>query len=352
MTRPQDSDHSGERALAELAAELAEQRRALAALEREPALLAGDPGPALARLAEAAARRLRVDRAGVWRLRRPVGDDARAERIAPPGPTITPAPSLLAALARADALAITDTRRDPRLGALLAAAAPHAVAAVLLAPAILGGAPAGFVCFEHDGGPRRWRPRDALLAGLVADAAARLLAAADEAHLRELATRDALTGLHNRRSLAEVGLAEIERARRHGARLSAAMIDIDHFKRINDTRGHAAGDAVLRAVAACLRAGLRASDICGRWGGEEFVVLLPETDSSAALRVLERTRERIVATPFSAGEGEPERVSISAGVAEWSAGESLDALIDRADRACYAAKRAGRDRTALAAPSP
>jgi diguanylate cyclase (GGDEF)-like protein/PAS domain S-box-containing protein len=171
-----------------------------------------------------------------------------------------------------------------------------------------------------------------------------------EAQLRDLATRDVLTGIHNRRALIELGIAELDRARRYGRPMAAAMIDVDHFKRVNDAYGHAAGDEVLRSIVRTTTDLLRASDAMGRWGGEEFVVLLPETSIEAARGVLERVRAQIEHKPRQAGTLELP-VTISIGIAEWTGIESLPALVERADRACYAAKHAGRNRVELAVPA-
>jgi diguanylate cyclase (GGDEF)-like protein/PAS domain S-box-containing protein len=171
-----------------------------------------------------------------------------------------------------------------------------------------------------------------------------------EAQLRDLATRDVLTGIHNRRSLIEIGIQELDRARRYGRPLTAAMIDVDHFKRVNDAHGHAIGDEVLRSIVRATTDLLRGSDAMGRWGGEEFVVILPETDLRAAQRVLERIRSTIAQRPREAGDLKL-HVTISIGIAEWTGIESLPALVERADRACYAAKHAGRDRVELALPA-
>ncbi len=170
-----------------------------------------------------------------------------------------------------------------------------------------------------------------------------------ELQLRELATHDVLTGIHNRRSLSEAGARELDRARRYHRPFSAAMIDIDLFKRVNDAHGHAVGDEILRGVVRVAGDLLRGSDLIGRWGGEEFVVLLPETDINAASRVLERVRVALAEKPQRSGELEIP-VTISIGVAEWTGIESLASLVERADTACYAAKHAGRNRIELALP--
>jgi diguanylate cyclase (GGDEF)-like protein len=164
--------------------------------------------------------------------------------------------------------------------------------------------------------------------------------------LERLARIDPLTAMLNRRAFMTAGTAETERSRRHTRPLSVLAADIDHFKMVNDRFGHAAGDEVLRSVAARFRDSLRASDIPARLGGEEFAALLPETSLAAAEEVAERLRHDIAATGFCFAEAS-HRVTISIGVAELSpADTSLDSLLSRADAALYDAKHAGRDRVA------
>jgi diguanylate cyclase (GGDEF)-like protein len=165
--------------------------------------------------------------------------------------------------------------------------------------------------------------------------------------LREQALRDPLTGLYNRRALAERFAQESAHQRATGQPLALAVLDIDHFKQVNDTHGHAAGDQVLCGLARELREALRASDTVFRTGGEEFALLLPGADAESALRRVEALRERVAAADL----GLPEhRVSFSAGVAAVGPGlEMLDALLKAADRALYAAKAGGRNRSVLAA---
>lgn len=164
------------------------------------------------------------------------------------------------------------------------------------------------------------------------------------AELLRLSTTDALTGLCNRRSLLERAEQEISRAQRHGAPLSMLVLDMDHFKEINDRQGHAEGDRVLVRLADCLRGELRASDPAGRLGGEEFAVVLPDSPLDGALQVAERIR-RCVETPR---EARPPCATVSIGVAELLPGESLDDLLRRADRALYEAKATGRNRIVAA----
>jgi diguanylate cyclase (GGDEF)-like protein len=165
------------------------------------------------------------------------------------------------------------------------------------------------------------------------------------ADLEDLAYGDELTELPNRRGATRQIEVLLSRARRHGHQLAFLLIDADRFKGINDEHGHAVGDVVLRELAARLRERVRREDVVGRWGGEEFVVALPETTPDGAAAVAESLRAGVSGTPIGAG-GTELRVTISIGVAAWT-GEELDDLVARADRALYAAKAAGRDRVVL-----
>jgi two-component system cell cycle response regulator len=159
---------------------------------------------------------------------------------------------------------------------------------------------------------------------------------------------DALTRISNRRYILTQLNALVSGARRHGRPLSVAVIDVDHFKSINDRYGHPVGDKVLVAVAGALRDHLRAEDHLGRLGGEEFLALLPDTDAAAAARVTEKLRLEVGGTLVD-HDGEPLRVTVSIGTATWD-GEAPEELLHRADAALYAAKEGGRDR-AVAAPA-
>lgn len=168
---------------------------------------------------------------------------------------------------------------------------------------------------------------------------------------------DVLTGWNNRRYL-QVRLGEeLARAKRDASALTCLMIDIDHFKRVNDDHGHAAGDEVLREIAQCIESQVRVSDVAARYGGEEFVVLLPATDTEAGLHLAERIRVAVSADPFDLGNGQSKTITTSIGVASAmphsddadlkSLGESL---LARADVALYAAKSSGRDRVVREQP--
>jgi len=165
--------------------------------------------------------------------------------------------------------------------------------------------------------------------------------------LELLATTDALTGLWNRRCFLEKAEGERERAGRYGRPLSAVMIDIDLFKRVNDTHGHAAGDIVLRRFTEIVGAKLRRTDVFGRLGGEEFAALLPESDAAGASVVAEILRREIAATPVDLGGETTLRITASFGVAAATGqADTVANLLQRADEALYRAKRGGRNQVA------
>lgn len=160
----------------------------------------------------------------------------------------------------------------------------------------------------------------------------------------ENALTDELTKLPNRRALAQRLLQEMQRARRHHVGLSFMMVDLDHFKQVNDTYGHINGDAVLAELATILSTGLRESDVCARYGGEEFALILPETTESGARVLAERVRAKVAAATFPGGL----KLTISVGVAATEEPALFTQLIDRADQALYAAKQGGRNQVRIA----
>lgn len=161
-----------------------------------------------------------------------------------------------------------------------------------------------------------------------------------------LATHDSLTGALARRAVLELADSEMQRWQRYGHTFSVLMLDVDHFKQINDTHGHLVGDAVLRDVAGHVRAALRASDRLGRYGGEEFLVLMPATDLPAAQAVAERVAAAVRNATAQAGGP---HCTVSIGVTSVSAGDAnFDVLLARADAALYRAKSGGRDRVVVA----
>lgn len=163
--------------------------------------------------------------------------------------------------------------------------------------------------------------------------------------LEQLSISDGLTGLYNHRHIQEVVHEEYERARRTGEPLSVVMLDFDHFKRVNDAYGHQVGDRVLQEMAEILRKTAREIDKLGRYGGEEFIAVLPETDAEDATTFAERVRERVARHPFAVGRAEPLQLTISAGTATYPYPGVYNprTLVQRADQALYAAKRAGRN---------
>lgn len=166
--------------------------------------------------------------------------------------------------------------------------------------------------------------------------------------LRELSTHDELTGVANRRLLQGRLHREIERARRFGRPLGLLAVDIDHFKKLNDRLGHATGDAALKAVAGVLEHAVRKVDTVARVGGEEFVVLLPQTDLREAIQVAEKLRAAVEKQIMPGGESQPEgRLTISVGVAQLGSSEDAQRLLARADDAMYLAKQRGRNRVAV-----
>ena len=168
---------------------------------------------------------------------------------------------------------------------------------------------------------------------------------ADNRRLEALATTDPLTRLLNRRALLERLSREVDRAKRYESMLTFLLLDIDHFKRINDERGHLVGDAVLRQIGALVEASVRTVDIAARYGGEEFVLLLPETSQDGGIIFAERLRESIERYPFDASGEEPLHLTASIGVATFPSPrvDSTEDLFARADEALYRAKSSGRN---------
>ncbi|MDY7089133.1 MAG: diguanylate cyclase [Actinomycetota bacterium] len=238
-------------------------------------------------------------------------------------------------------------------------AAPGPAPMLVDDPGLLGTAVVLAVPLQHRDG----RAGVALLGGEGFDDTARKVAAAlafqgmaayDNARLfsrvQELATTDELTGQHNRRHFYAIAGALVEAASRGGRSLAAVMLDIDKFKSINDTYGHGVGDEVIREVAARVRASIRQSDVLGRYGGEEFAVVLPDhaTDDVSPLELAERMRAAVAGTPVPTRAG-PVPVTISVGVAPLADGDGLDQVLAHADHALYRAKQSGRNRVVLGA---
>jgi diguanylate cyclase (GGDEF)-like protein len=168
------------------------------------------------------------------------------------------------------------------------------------------------------------------------------------AQMRELASVDGLTGAVNHNTTVSLLQHSLERGRRENQPVSFVMLDLDHFKRVNDRHGHVVGDQVLKAVAACARARLRASDVLGRLGGEEFGMVLPATGAVGARHLAEQVRLAVEALELKGDGGKPLRVTLSAGVAEASRSDTPETLMHLADKALYQAKQKGRNRVIVA----
>lgn len=217
----------------------------------------------------------------------------------------------------------------------------------ILRPISLGAQVLGTVALAPRETPH---PKDGELVSILArELAGPLRIAALVEESQRLATVDPLTGLMNRRAFTAAAQRELARAHRYGPPLSMLLLDIDHFKAINDRRGHPSGDAVLTAMGHLLARSIRTVDIASRWGGEEFIIALPSTDTAGGLIVAERTCAAVAGLKVEDTAGEPIPVTASVGLAVYEPGESLDSLVDRADRAMYAAKSGGRNRVAMGA---
>jgi diguanylate cyclase (GGDEF)-like protein len=221
----------------------------------------------------------------------------------------------------------------------------RAISSMIIAPLILGGRTLGAVSLDAY---RRYAFTEGdlqLLVSFAATATTAIQNAQLYTEVQRQAITDPLTGLYNRRGFFELGRREVERAIRFDRPLTAMMIDIDLFKQVNDTKGHLIGDQVLAGVASQIERQLRQVDLPGRYGGDEFIALLPETDLFNAYQAAERLR-RSIAKVIYPTENEPVRITVSIGIAALKqASESLETMIERADQALYSAKQAGRNRT-------
>ncbi|MFO7993618.1 MAG: diguanylate cyclase [Marinobacter sp.] len=165
--------------------------------------------------------------------------------------------------------------------------------------------------------------------------------------LRRMATTDSLTGLFNRRHMTYLVEKELARFQRNGHPVAFLVLDIDHFKAINDEHGHETGDRVLEDVADIIRAQFRTQDLIARWGGEEFLAVLPDTRLHRAQASAERVRQALLAHDWLAPNGDSIDITISAGVSEFRGDDDLNSAINRADRALYRSKELGRNRVEL-----
>jgi len=171
-----------------------------------------------------------------------------------------------------------------------------------------------------------------------------------QGELQRLASTDSLTGCLNRRAFLGVASSEFYRAKRYDSRFAVAMFDIDHFKRVNDTYGHSVGDECIKSLVRTVTGAVRGSDVFARFGGEEFILMLPETEAHDALRLCERLRRYVEETVIDTDAGEI-RYTVSIGVSDYQHHlANLDEMIAKADTALYTAKRNGRNQVAFASP--
>lgn len=220
-----------------------------------------------------------------------------------------------------------------------------AIRSAIVAPLKLNERLLGAVCLESST-PAAFSETDLrLLVSIAVTATNAIYNAELHAEVQKLAITDALTGLYNRRGLLELGEREIERSFRFNHPLTAIMLDVDRLKDVNDSYGHFAGDQVLRSIADCCEKQLRKVDIIGRYGGDEFVILLPETQMRLGTMIAERIRRSVSAVSLSSGNG-LFQISVSQGIAGLTTDiTSLTALIDKADTALYSAKHSGRNQS-------
>ncbi|OWK32527.1 sensor domain-containing diguanylate cyclase [Sphingomonas mucosissima] len=235
-------------------------------------------------------------------------------------------------------LIVEDAELDPRFaGSALVAGPPHIKSYAGIPLRTPEGYNIGSLC-AMDTRPRRFSPADIAIMSNFASIVC------DELELRMIAQVDQLTGALTRRGFIEHADREIARTRRNGRPATLVMLDLDHFKSINDTHGHAVGDQVLQKVAAVVRATLRPSDVLGRLGGEEFAVLLPETGAVEAATAVERLRGMIAAQPIALENAKTLHVTASFGAASLdSETTSFVSWLKQADTMLYAAKAAGRN---------
>jgi len=220
---------------------------------------------------------------------------------------------------------------------------------ILILLARTGGAALGFIDISNDADRIAWQAviLMAAICAVLSIALGFIYMTMERAEQRnyELAMKDVLTGLSNRRAISDVLQVAVARAQRHGQLLSVLMLDIDHFKRINDSYGHQAGDVVLRGVAQTLSSRLRAQDEIGRFGGEEFLVVLPDTGLDGALILAEALRAAIEATPTQWGAHRiAATISIGLRGGMVAGSDTADSVVAAADAALYRAKQAGRNR--------
>ncbi|HEY5923314.1 MAG TPA: sensor domain-containing diguanylate cyclase [Kofleriaceae bacterium] len=237
---------------------------------------------------------------------------------------------------------INDVAKDSRYVVLPANQTP--IASMLCVPLLSRGERVGVVTAtaEH---VDAFDPSDLELIRFIATTIALDV---ENVRLHRVAVTDPLTGTYNREFLQQRLPAEIEAAIDRDRPLSLALVDVDHFKAVNDQYGHGVGDVVLAEVARRLRSAIRGGDVLVRYGGEEFIAVLPKADAGRAWEVGERMRQRVCERAFDVGDGLALLLRVSVGIAQWRMGEDMPDLIERADIALYGAKQRGRNRVEVA----
>ncbi|HSN15171.1 MAG TPA: sensor domain-containing diguanylate cyclase [Anaeromyxobacteraceae bacterium] len=245
---------------------------------------------------------------------------------------------------------VQDAPRDPRFAPQYDALSGHVSGSLIAVPLVSKGRTLGVIEVVSGRGERELTPEDLLTVQALADHAAIAIENAQAfERIRELTIVDEHTGLFNSRHLKRILEAEVIRSERYGRPFSLVFVDLDRFKSVNDRHGHQAGSATLREVGVVLREGLRETDIATRYGGDEYVILLPEADREQAMGVAERLRGAIAGHTFLADRGLAVRITASLGVATWPLdGRRADELLGRADAAMYHVKAASRDAVAHA----
>lgn len=243
---------------------------------------------------------------------------------------------------RGEPVLINDAATDPRFVVL--PGTKTVIASMLCVPLIARGERVGVVTATTDY-PNAFGSDDLELVRFVSTTIALDI---ENMRLHRVAVTDPLTGAYNREFLLQRLPAEIQEALDRDRTLSVALVDVDHFKAVNDHHGHGIGDVVLAEVARRLRAAIRGGDLLVRYGGEEFIAVLPKADAGRAWEVGERMRQRVCERAFDIERGIALLVRISVGIAQWRVGETMPDLIGRADTAMYGAKQRGRNRVEVA----
>ena len=237
---------------------------------------------------------------------------------------------------------IDDVSRDPRF--VVRPGKQTAIASMLCVPLIARGERVGVVIATS----AKLAAFNAGNLELIRSIAMTIALDIENVRRHRVAVTDPLTGAYNRDFLLQRLPQEIETATDRDRALSVAMVDVDHFRSINDQHGHGAGDLVLSEVARRLRGAIRAGDLLVRYGGEEYLAVLPKADAGRAWEVGERMRQRVSERAFEVGDGLALLLRVSVGVAQWRAGEAMPDLIARADAALFSAKDRGRNRVEVA----